>query len=179
MKQVLFFALEDDLLPVLEAVERVGPLKYVRMGQSLKSEYESFTHCTEIPNLGKASSDSASTCESFLVTESPMSVNVRAVKAATGFQLYYVDQLVNPDSVTLTPAGVRGQNVVLYGRVATAAESPISQKLMKRFDSAFKKYFKKVKAFWIGPQALGLLYAGNRLTISIQSPRDFDLTVNT
>jgi hypothetical protein len=47
---------------------------------------------------------------------------------------------------------------------------------MKRFNSAVKKTFTKVKAFYVGPKALELLERGMRLTISAQSPREFDLT---
>jgi hypothetical protein len=176
MKQILFFALKEDLLPVLEAVERDGPLKYVRMGQSPKSDYESFAHGAEIPNLGRASADSTASCESFVVTESAVSVNVRPIKAATGIERYCIDQLVNPDSITFTPAGVWSPDVVLHGRVATVSESAISQALMKRFNSAFRAQFGKVKAFWVGHNARALLDAGKRLTISAQSPHDFDLT---
>jgi hypothetical protein len=105
-----------------------------------------------------------------------MSVNVRPIKATIGVERYCVDQLSNPDSITFTPAGVWSPDVVLHGRVATVSESPISQALMKRFNSAFRAQFTKVQAFWIGHNARALFDAGKRLTLSAQSPRDFDLT---
>ena len=174
MKQIHFYALKEDLLPVLEAVERGGPLKYVRMGQSSTPNYESFAHGAGIPNLGNASSDSASSGQSFLVAGRDVPVNVRAINAA-GVERYAIDQLVNPDTVTLTPGGIWGEDVVLSGRVATVSNSAPAQELMKRFNSAFKEHFSKVKAFSVGPKAFALLSAGKRLTSSAQSPREYDL----
>ena len=86
-----------------------------------------------------------------------------------------MDQLANPDTVTLTPGGVWTQDIVLYGRVATASDSKASQELMRRFACAIKKQFTKIRAFYVGPKARELLDKGKRLTIAAQSPRDFDL----
>ena len=175
MKQILFFALKDDLLPVLEAVEHESPLKYVRMGQSSESDYESFVHGFALPNLGKANADFASGCETFLVTPCATPINIRPIELAAGSRRYCIDQLVNLESVAFTPAGIWDEKIVLHGRVATVSESAISQELMKRFNAAFRRQFRKVKAFWVGPSARALLDAGKRLTISAHSPRDFDL----
>ena len=175
MKQLHFFALKDDLLPVLESVERGGALTYVQMGQSQTPDYESFAHGAEIPNLGKARTDSASSGESFLVTGRNVSVNVRPIRGAD-VERYAIDQLVNPDTITFTPGGIWGEDVVLSGRATTVSDSAPAQELMKRFNSAFKKHFRKVKAYSVGPRAFALLTAGKRLTASAQSPREFDLT---
>src|SRR5438552_18101806 len=127
MKQIHFFALKDDLLPVLTAVERDQPVKYVRMGQFPNADYESFTHGAEIPHLGKASTDSAVGCESFLVTGRGVPINVRSIKTTSGIERYCVDQLINPDTVVFSPAGIWGEEVVLNGRVATVSNSAVSQ----------------------------------------------------
>ncbi len=95
---------------------------------------------------------------------------------AAGVERFCVDQLVNPDTIWFTPGGVWGEDFVLNGRVGTASDSDPSRYLMKRFDSAFKKRFRKIKAFLVGPGALAFLEAGKRLTAAVQSPRDFDLT---
>jgi hypothetical protein len=46
---------------------------------------------------------------------------------------------------------------------------------MKRFYTAIRKRFTKVRAFWVGPEALALLHAGKRLTAATQCPPEFDL----
>lgn len=176
MKHILFFALKDDLLPMLELVESKGALKYARMGNfashEIKDGISVFENGMGIPNLGKASADSAAACEAFLVCERGTPVNLRPVQG----ERVCVDQLANPDSVEFKPGGIWNEDVLLHGRIATASESAISQALMKRFQAAVKKTFSKVKAFYVGPKALVLLESGKRLTISVQSAREFDLT---
>jgi hypothetical protein len=176
MRQIHFFALKDDLLPVLETVERDGPLKYISTDNSTTADYRSVSHGIQIPNLGIARSESAINCETFLVAESAVAIRVRPIELNAGGVSYAIDQLVNPDTITLTPGGLWGSDIVLKGNVGTVSDSELAQQLMKRFSSAVKRHFKKVKAFWIGPQALGHLDTGKRLTIAAQSPQDFDLT---
>lgn len=176
MSQVLFFALKEDLLPVLELIESKGALKYARMGNFARHEIKDgisvFDTGVGIPNLGKASADSTAACEAFLVCKRETPVNLRPVQG----ERVCVDQLANPDSIEFKPGGIWNEDVILHGRIATASDSAISKALMKRFQAAVKKTFSKVKAFYVGPKALALLESGTRLTISAQSPREFDLT---
>lgn len=179
MKHILFFALKEDLLALLEIVDSKGSVKYVRMGNfpadEIKDGLGVFAAGAGIPNLGKATAESAAACETFLVCEQETPINLRALHGSTGERVC-VDQLANPDSVTFTPGGIWNEDVVLHGRIATASESPISQALMKRFQAVIKKTCSRVKAFYVGPKALVLLESGKRLTISAQSPHEFDLS---
>lgn len=175
MNQILFFGVREDILPMLQLVENGPPLKYARMGNFLRDEVgnrlDVFNFGEEIPNLGMATAESAIACESFLVCDKGTPINLEAV----GTERICVDQLDNPDTVTFTPGGILNKDIVLHGRIATVSESPASQALMKRFQGAIKRTFSKVKAFHVGPKALALLQCGTRLTISAQSPREFDL----
>jgi len=175
MKRILFYAVSGDLLSVLEAVERDGPLQYIRTGNTTSNDFETFPRGADIPNLGRADCDTGSTCEAFLVTATSVPATVRRIEGINGGLRYCMDQLFNPDTVAFTPAGLWGDDVVLSGQVATASGSPISQELMKRFNSAFKQRFRKINAYRVGPEALTLFAAGKRLTCSAQSPREFDL----
>jgi hypothetical protein len=177
MKQIHFYALQGDILPVLEAVERDGPLKYVLFDNSTRPDFPTFSRGADIPNLGKADWETGSTSKTFVVGSTATPMRVTKIMGDDGKPRYCMDQLSNPDTVTFTPAGMWGDDVVLSGRVATASDSPISQALMKRFNSAFNKRFTKVKAYRVGPEALALLKAGKRLTISARSPSEFDLTM--
>ena len=73
MKHILFFALKEDLLAMLAHVESKGSLKYVLMGNFLPDEIKDgpsvFSTGADLPNLGKATAESAIACESFLVCE--------------------------------------------------------------------------------------------------------------
>ncbi len=172
---VPFFALEGDLLPVLEAVERDGGLVYVRTGHNPEG-LERFTRGAEIPGLGEADQATGSVCGAFLVVAPGTPVTIRPVKLDAGGTNHLVDQLLNPDSVVITPAGLWRGSVLLPGRVATASRSSSAQLLMRRFRRAFSRHFTKLKAYRMGPLALAMLRSGGRLTHSAQSPPEYDLT---
>jgi hypothetical protein len=178
MKQVLFFALKEDLLPMLELVESKGILCYARMGNFQSREVADgisiFENGAALPHLGTANANSTSACDSFLACERGTSINLRHFRGLDS-ERACVDQLANPDSVEFTPGGLWNEDVVIQGRVATASESEVSQALIKRFQAAIKKTFSKVKAFYVGPAALALLESGKRLTSSEQSPCEYDL----
>jgi hypothetical protein len=177
MKQILFFGLKDDLLTMLDLVESKGALRYVRTGNFSKDEIRAgiseFPKGAMLSNLGRASAESSAICETFLVCDNDTRINLRT--AGRGGERVCIDQLANPDSVAFTPGGIWNEDVVLYGRVATVSESDVSQALMKRFQAAIRKTFSKVRGYHVGPNALALLKAGKRLTISAQSPPEFDL----
>lgn len=175
MKQIHFFAVKGDLLPVLEAVERQEPLTYIRMGQTATSSYERYRSGAEIPDLGTARTDSASSADSFLVTRRNALIQVRPIRRADSVH-YAIDQLLNPHSIVFAPGGTWHGEIILNGRVATVSDSAPARDLMKRFNSAFSARFYRVKAFLVGPEALALLNAGHRLTASAQSPKEYDLT---
>jgi hypothetical protein len=143
----------------------------------LTPDFKEVFRGVEIQNLGRATMESASGSQSYLVTEREIAIHVRPVATHSGITRYLLDQLINPDTVTFTPAGIWNTDVVLHGRVATVSDSAIAQELMKRFSKAIRKHFTKVNAFWVGPEALELLKAGKRLTIAAQSPPEFDLTL--
>src|SRR5688500_16564810 len=152
-RQTHFFAVDDDLLPVFERVEGEVPLKYVLTGEKRSAAYQTFARGADLPHLGIADRDSAIACDDFLVTKLETPINLRPVRLSSGSKVFLVDQLFNPDSVTLAPGGLWGDDVVLNGRVATASDSEIAQYLMKRFQSVIRKHFTRVKAFWVGPKA--------------------------
>ena len=172
MKRIHFFALREDLLPMLEAVEAGGPLKYIRCGHyPAGAAVEVLSAGSEIPSLGRATTYNASTSETFVVSEPEAVIALRPI----GTDRVSVDQLLNPYTVTFTPSGIWNDDIVLYGRVATVSDSGPAQKLMRRFHAAMKKRFTKMEEYYVGPHALALLKAGKRLAIGAYSPRDSDL----
>jgi hypothetical protein len=74
-KQIHFYAVKEDLLPVLEALESDGGAKYVlRKGQSADSRLGVFDHGKDIPNLGKATSETGNSSETFLVCKPELQI---------------------------------------------------------------------------------------------------------
>jgi hypothetical protein len=176
-KQLLFFATKEDLRPLLAAVEGVVPIDYVLMGIYPAEVAEKYGSIEDIPNLGHATSDSAINSREFLVVKKNCTVNMESVATVHG-KRYVIDQLLNPNSVTFAPGGLWGSDVLLNGRFATVHNDEGSQALMKQFAKILRKSFRKLKAYWVGPEAERLLEAGKRLTIAAQTPREFDLTKN-
>lgn len=178
MKQIRFFAVDDDLTTVLGEVELSYKLQYIKAGVFSVPEYEMYKTWGGLPNLSVATDESAIGCESYVVAESTAAIHVRSIALSSGKTNFCIDQLDNPDTVTLTPAGRWDDDVILYGVVGTASDATPSVELIKLFEKAFKKHFKKVKAFWVGPTAYALLTAGKTLTISTQSPKEFALSLD-
>jgi hypothetical protein len=197
----LFYATRSDLLAATRQLESVSAVKYVRSGMLTTLPPETFESAASIPNLGRASSPSAVSCESFLVYEpktmitprrlktlteedanrSTISIggheiaaDARDLKALVGVDRYTIGQLANPDTVSFRPGGL-WKDMLLQGTVGTASESESSLDLLKRFGAALKDNFNEIKGFYIGPDALELLKHGKRLTAAEQSPREFDL----
>lgn len=175
MKPILFFALKADLLAVLATVESSKSLKYTKMGISAKRDLQWLVSGGAIPNLGVADADSSIACETYLVTELPIAVEIRHIRQSDGTVKFSVDQLMNPDTVTLSAGGERAGDVILHGRIASASDSIKSQEMMKSFSSAFRKHFRKVKSYWVGPNAYARLEGGARLTAAVASPLEYDL----
>lgn len=178
MKQIRFFAVDDDLLAVLNEVELTHKLQYVKAGVFSNAQYETYKKGNELPSLGVATDESAIGCESYIVAENTSPIHVRPISLTGGKTNFCIDQLSNGDTVTLTPAGKWVGDVVLYGVVGTASDSALSIELMKSFQAAFKKHFKKVKAFWVGTNAYAMLNDGKKLTIAAQSPMEFALALD-
>jgi hypothetical protein len=179
VKQILFFGLKEDLLQMLELVESEVSLTFVRMGNFLEHDINDamrkFETGAALPNLGKASADSSAACDAFLVSQRECRIKMRRIRTC-GADRVCIDQVENPNTIEFKPAGLWNDKIVLHGRIATVSESRSSQALMTQFETAIKKTFCKIKAFYVGPKALEFLKTGKRLTISVQSPPEFDLT---
>ena len=175
MPQRHFFALKEDLIPLLNAIEKETPLRYIRFGQAAREEEESFACAAEIPDLGYQGEAFGSGRLTFLVTGRDMPITPRHIQTVFGDRYAY-DQLYNPDTVTFSPGGIWDDGVLISGRVATVSDTPFAKSLMKIFSRELKKRFSKIKAFDVGPEASALLDKGCRLTGSVESPRLYDLT---
>jgi hypothetical protein len=175
MRQVLFFATRDDLLPVLDLLERKSAIKYVRVGNFPSANLDTYLAGADIPNLGRAGAESSGGCDTFLVCARDLAVQVRPIELTSGGRLFAIDQLENPDTVALTAGGIWKPDVLLNGRVATGSDTAAAQSLMRLFQSAIKKTFVKIKAFHVGPEAVLMLDSGKRLAGAEQSPRTLDL----
>jgi hypothetical protein len=174
MAQLQFYALRGDLESLFTGLEKGSKFFYTRMGSYAVSVCTSMVSGNDIPQLGKASGESSTTCDTFLVTRTA-SIAMREIDLDGGGEHYLVDQLANPDSVTLTPGGLRKDTILISGRVATASDSQTSKDLMAEWSVAIRRSWTKVKAFYLGPAAAEFWRSSGRLTISVGASSDFDL----
>ena len=122
-KLIPLYAEKEDLLAVLEALESDGSVKYVRTGGQLpEPSLIAFDHAKDIPNLGKATSETGNFCDTFLVCKSELQIVPRSARVL-GQERFFIDQLCNPNTVTFTPAGMWNQEILLAGCVGTASDS--------------------------------------------------------
>jgi len=103
---------------------------------------------------------------------------VREVSPDAGSPVFHIDQLRNPDSTVFRLGGLHAENVLVAGEIATLGESQPAVELHRLMVRTVTRGFRRVQAFWLGPEALALLEAGARLTVDVQSPRLYDLQLD-
>ena len=172
---VFFFAARNDLLEPLERFEERHAVDYVRTGHFPTTATRRIRRVAEIPQLGIAEFASSAACRSFLVLERDADVVSRPITYLTGEQVFAIDQLLNPNTITLRPAGEYGSEAVLQGTIATASDSQVARDLLEEVRSAVLKAFTRIDDYYVGPIALRYLRDGRRLTLALQSPTEFDL----
>jgi len=172
-----FFATANDLLPVLAAVESRRRLAYTLTGHAASADITSFYSGESLPTLrSSATSDTASTASAYLVMEVDTPIVVRPTQVqGEDKPRWAIDQLANPDSTVLWHGGLWRPDVLLSGRVASNSKTASSQSLQRAFDTQIKRHFSRIKAFYVGEEAAQLLDSGARLTMSVQSPLEYDL----
>ena len=116
-------------------------------------------------------------------------MQVRAVSQRRGGIRYAIDNELNPESVFIWPGGgfdgrakwpgggFEGR-AVIAGQIGTGMINPISMELMNLFTREIRKQFKRIKSFFVGPEAEQLLDAGYRLTHGVGTARECDLSRN-
>lgn len=165
-KQLLFFATRYDLEGICANLEREWQIAYVDMRppQNSSAVYNSFV---QIKNIGVAPHANAIAGYAYLVV--PAGTKLTAVQRSSP------NQRNCPDSVVFMPGGRWHNDVLLYGEVGTVSSSKFACELYRSFVQLIKKRFKKVQAYWVGPEAYMLGRSGIRLTIGGNSPREYDL----
>jgi hypothetical protein len=169
------FATREDLVPAIKAFEALKSVKYVTCGVYRSRVFPDYSSALDIPDLGKASHESAVACSRYLVLPKDAKVEVREMNRSVGGIGYFIDQLENPISIVFWPGGLFGAGVLLSGRVDTVSKSTEARSMLRAFESAIKKRFTKRAAFYVGAEALHLKEQGYRLTGAVQSPSELSL----
>jgi len=171
-----FFATADDLLPVLLSVEAKHAVVYTPFDHVYEPRAEHFRSARDLPTLFKSQPyESAVGGPAYLVTAAGTDVALRQLSCYAGRDRWSVDQLANPDSTVLRHGGLFKENILLSGEVRSAYKTTVALRLQRAFDTAIRKHFTKIQAFYVGPAAERMLDSGCRLTAAEQCPPEFDL----
>ncbi|MGZ5244619.1 MAG: hypothetical protein ACXWW0_11925 [Bacteroidia bacterium] len=179
-RQIMFFALLEDIKPIMENIESSVDLQYYRTGLLDNSNIPNYKSFKEIPDLGFTSSGDWNGTDAYLVVKKRILLNIREIQQRSGGIKFAVDQLMNPKSISLKLGGIykNSENVIVAGRVATASDDEVSLELYKIFSTNIKKQFKKIGAFYVGSSAEEKLKLGWRLVTNEKLSKEFDLTTN-
>ena len=176
MAEIGFYAVRDDLRPVLRAVEARFTLQYARTGHyPCGSEVTCYVVSDDLPDLGIADSDSSIACTSYLVGRREELFVKHSILRNDGTQVFAIDQLMNPDTVTLTAGGWRG-DAIISGRIANGLSSPVNREYMSAYRKEVRKRFSRIGSYFVGAGAAAFLDSSGRLTPALQSPARYDLS---
>jgi hypothetical protein len=171
----MFFATKNDIIPVIRLAESAIKLKYTLTGLHFAPEVIYLSSAMEIPTLGVATKENAINGASYLVLRDEDEVVVHERPQVRGGIRYEVSQFGNPRTITFQHGGTFEDKILLYGRIGTVSIDPVSMDLYRLFCGGVRKHFRKIRSYYVGPEADSCLENGWRLTISAQSPREFDL----
>jgi hypothetical protein len=173
---IRFFATKRDLEELIAAAESRRPVKFVRSGVFDSSDLVTLTSGSQIPQLGYAPSGDHNHEPIWLVVNREEEIKIRPVEQRRGGVRYAVDQRDNPRSVTFSAGGVFEGSSVIDGSVSTCTDDSTSRELLNQFAREVRRRFKRIKSFFVGPEAEQLLDAGYRLTSNVKAPKEYDLS---
>lgn len=175
MAQRHFFALPDDLLALFAAAEGRTAVCYTLAGIFDMPDMVAVHAGRELPSLYLPAAGSSIECATYLVTPVDIAVRVRPVPMSAGPTRFAIDQLFNPDSITVSHGGFDTNMTLISGRVATVSDTPRAKTLQSAFTNAIGKLFNRVNAYWVGPKAMEHFQRGGRLTHNASSSPEYDL----
>lgn len=178
-RQLMFFALFEDLEPLVKDIENRLDIQYFKSGMHESENIIQYNSIYEIPNAGFTSSGDWNKIDSYLVVKKNTLLNIREIQQKTGAIKFAVDQMINPNSIEIKLGGIytEKENVIVAGRVATISNDDDSDELYKVFTKLFKKEFKKNGFFYVGKFAQEGLQKGWRLVTNEKLSKEFDLII--
>ena len=176
-QRLLTLATKGDWAPVLFSLEQVLQVKYVQSGMFSDPNpavYESFR---ELPNFGEAVWGEDGAEQRYLILKRDAPIYSRSVRLNTGETRHAIDHGNNPESAILSPGGLlQKPKAVISGEVSRLSKLPTAEEIFSIVSKLVKKHFPAVKVYRVGAEARLLGTQGYRLTASIGSPVEYDLS---
>ena len=119
----------------------------------VSSRPETYLSYADIPDFGRTCDPTAVMNQSYLVAPQGTVVQVESMQRIGGIN-FSIGQGLNKDTVTLSPGGMFGQDVLLYGSIGTVSESGTSLDL---YDFIVEPYLARfADSPWIFSRARGV-----------------------
>lgn len=179
-RQVMFFAVLDDIMPLLQNIEGTVDRNYYEMGLFDNKDIIHYNSIFDTPNIAFTLSGDRNRIDRYLVMKKGTILSIREVPQKNGGIKYAVDQSINSKSIEIRLGDMYrdAENVIVACRVATISNDDDSNELYKLFSSKIKKDFKRIGAFYVGEKAEEILRSGWRLVTNVQSPKGYKKSVN-
>lgn len=169
--RVMFYGTKNDLKLLLQAIESKLALKFITVGLFDSSHIKSKISLNSDNSLGQESLK-------YLIIDRELPFKIRKVPQKDGKMKYALDQLENPKTIVFQPSCEIGEKCLINGEIGTISSDPDSQRLFKLFSKEIRSQFIKIRAFYVGKEAIKLLDNGWRLTHSAETPAIYDLRRN-
>jgi len=176
MRGVLFFATKGDLYLNMKNIESNRAVKYIKDRIYDSEKYDIYYSVDELPRIGFHPSGEH-TDESYLVLDHDTPLRSHIVEQQSGGFHYLIDQRENLDSIVFWPGGLFSENYLIHGRIATVYTHDKAKDLYKYFSKNLVRGFKKVREYYVGPEALGLSERVRMITINTKEPPEYDLHI--
>jgi len=163
-KQIHLYATYRELLALLEAVGACERISYAEAGLFENGSISVVSDSTKL--------EAFKTYIAFFRTDS---VLVRPVPQVRGTMKYAVDQLENPNTIAIHLGGEHSRMLLLASHIGTVSASKDSATLFRLHVHEVRKRFRRIKSFWVGPQAESLLDQKWRLASTAKSHPEYDL----
>jgi hypothetical protein len=177
-KQMMFFALIEDIEKTIRDIELTIDIQYHKTGLLENKNIPSYKSLFDAPDIGIATSGDWNRIDTYLITKEASGLNVREVPQRIGGIKFAVDQMINPKSIEMKIGGVYKENIIVAGRIATISEDADSVELYKLFTNKIKKEFKLIGRFYVGKKAEEMLSLGWRLVTNEKLPKEYDLSLS-
>lgn len=175
MTRLYFFATGNDISAVLSTLEERFSVAYFEGNRLSGAIPQRWKSVLEVPSLGCATADQEILCRPYLIMRADAKEVVNSLVMFDGHRRYDLYQEDNPESVSAILGGYWKDGSLISGHFVASSDQEFPKKLMAALRKAMRGSFKRIGAFWVGPEALARLRDGKRLCTAIQSPPEYDL----
>lgn len=178
-RQLHFFATKFDLVTGIKTIESVRRLKYSNAGLLKTANPIVYNSVECIDDFG-VNKTGKHLSPYYLVINENKEFSLIKILQFDGTVCYSLSQNANESSIAFSPGGIYQNRFLICGHIGTIKTENIeSIELYKQFKKSMLKQFKKIKGFYVGPEAMNLYYNGIRLiTMGVDESEDDDLKLD-